>query len=240
MTTPQLFAVTQPTNLDPSSNLPMSPEETIVYMARASMPEQRTEDALKLLTYLVQHGHWSPFDMVDMVVEIHTSQAVMAQILRHWSFRFQEFSHRYATVTKNNSWPHVETRFKNPDGNRQSTLEDPDNTPMGLTHDAQQSCANSERSYWRLIAADISPESARMVLPLATLTHAYMKGSVRSWMTYFWQRLDSHTQKEHRVLAVQLFGIFRDQFPIIAQLVATNRPAVQSCTPDWLPCISDK
>lgn len=199
----------------------MSAEESIVFMARVSSPNQRTEDAEKLLTYLVQHGHWSPFDMVDMAVEIETSRAIMAQILRHWSFRFQEFSQRYSAVPEDINWEHVEARVKG-STNRQGSLD----THAALTQAMQDTCSDCEGIYIKLIAGGIAPETARMILPLATPTRAYMKGSVRSWMTYFWQRCTPHAQKEHRELAEQLFSIFETQFPVISLLVKTYKPAI--------------
>jgi len=227
MKPPELFAITNPV---PFPGMPdgepefMTPEESIVYMARVSSPNQRTEDAEKLLTYLVKHGHWSPFDMVDMTIKLETSRAIMAQILRHWSFRFQEFSQRYASVT-DFDYKHVELRFVAAEGNRQGSSEVSD-APMGMTHEGQQMCKAAARNYQSLIDRDIAPECARMVLPLATLTHAYMKGSVRSWMTYFWQRLDPHAQKEHRLLAEQMFTIFEREFPVIASLVKKYKPSI--------------
>lgn len=206
--------------LDEQHGRDMTPEESIVYMARVSSPNQRTEDAAKLLTYLVKHGHWSPFDMVDMTVKIETSRAIMAQILRHWSFRFQEFSQRYAEV-KDMDWKHVEARAKG-DTNRQGSLE----VNEIMTPIMRNMCEAGERDYLQLIDEDVAPECARMVLPLATMTQAYMKGSVRSWMIYFWQRLDPHAQKEHRQLAEQMFQIFKREFPITANLVETYKPAI--------------
>jgi len=191
-------------------------------MARVSSPNQRTEDAEKLLTYLVTHNHWSPFDMVDMVCEIETSRAIMAQILRHWSFRFQEFSQRYSVVADKQDWTHVEAREK-ARTNRQGSGE----TDTSNTLWMQSICDGCESEYQKLIRDyNLAPESARMILPLATPTRAYMKGSVRSWMTYFWQRLDHHAQKEHRELATQLFEIFRAHFPVIAHLVSTHKPCI--------------
>lgn len=214
MNAPTLFAVTTPAN-------GMSAEDSIVFMARVSSPNQRTEDAEKLLTYLVQHGHWSPFDMVDMTVEIETSRAIMAQILRHWSFRFQEFSQRYAAVPEGINWEHVEARVKG-STNRQGSLD----TDNFVTNEMQSLCNDLGDYYKDLISNGIAPETARMILPLATPTRAYMKGSVRSWMTYFWQRCTPHAQKEHRELAEQLFAIFETQFPVISRLVKTYKPAI--------------
>jgi thymidylate synthase (FAD) len=203
----------------------MSPEESIVYMARVSSPQNQDkhDTSYKLLTYLVKHNHWSPFDMVDMTVEIHTSRAIMAQILRHWSFRFQEFSQRYSEVELID-WEHLEARQKHIKGNRQGSGE---KSNVGEFH-LKQSCLASECAYNHLLQLGIAPESARMALPLAVPTRAYMKGSVRSWMTYFWQRLDPHAQKEHRELAEDIFQIFEEVFPNIAKMVINGKPSYLS------------
>lgn len=218
MQAPKLIAVTR-------TEETMSPEESIVYMARVSSPnnQDKHDTAYKLLTYLVKHGHWSPFDMVDMTVEIYTSRAIMAQILRHWSFRFQEFSQRYSEVDLID-WNHLEARQKHVEGNRQGSGE---NSNVGLFH-LKQSCLASECAYQHLLQLGIAPESARMALPLAVPTRAYMKGSVRSWMTYFWQRLDPHAQKEHKELAEDIFQIFEEIFPNIAKMVTNGKPSYLS------------
>lgn len=231
MNKPTLVSITQFVNpnwvpQDNEISKYFKPEDAIVYMARVSSPNQRTENSVRLLRFLVKHGHWSPFDMIDVTFEIETSRAIMAQILRHWSFRFQEFSQRYSEVPIGlsiNEWEHVEARFKNAGGNRQGSDEE-NETPMGLEYLAQKVCVESSAEYKRLIDAGIAPECARMVLPLATPTRAYMKGSVRSWMTYFWQRLDKHAQKEHRQLAEQMFEIFSEHFPIISKLIEAGKP----------------
>jgi len=215
------FAVSVPdiTALDEAGNR-MTAEKSIAFMARVSSPNQRTEDAEKLLVYLVKNGHWSPFDMVDMTLEIQTSRAIMAQVLRHWSFRFQEFSQRYADV-KELDFSSLEMR-KAGATNRQASLEEDKLATMS----AQSYCSMNANIYKELIDRGIASESARMVLPLATPTRAYMKGSVRSWMTYFWQRLDGHAQKEHRELAEMCFTHFEAEFPVIAGLVKKYKPQI--------------
>lgn len=214
---PKLIAITQPFIEG------VSPEEFIAYTARISNPSNQMNSATapKLLAYLVKHSHWSPFDMVDMVVEVTTSKAIAIQMLRHWSFRFQEFSQRYAEVTELD-YSHVEARMKAEGGNRQGSGEvNEQGTALML-----ESCKDSAFDYACLLDAGIAPECARMVLPMATLSTLYMKGSVRSWMTYFWQRLDPHAQKEHREVAEGIFEIFEEHFPIVANLVRTHKPTV--------------
>jgi thymidylate synthase (FAD) len=217
MKLPKLIAITQPQIEG------ITPEEFIAYAARISNPsnQMNNETAPKLLTYLVKNSHWSPFDMVDMIVEVTTSKAVAIQLLRHWSLRFQEFSQRYSTVEELN-YDHVETRQKAVGGNRQGS----DAVSADLTDTAQGNCDASAYCYQSLLADGAAPESARMVLPMATLSTLYVKGSVRSWMTYFWQRLDPHAQKEHRELAESIFTIFEQNFPIVANLVKTHKPQI--------------
>ena len=215
MKAPELVSVTSPVG-------DMSAEESIAYMARVSSPNQRTDGSEKLLLFLMQHGHWSPFSMVDMTVEIHTSRAIMAQVLRHYSFAFQEFSQRYSAIEEGVDWTHVEGRFKHVDGNRQGSSD----VSIDSTANMQTICGVAEDEYNELLSDGIAPESARMVMPLATPTRAYMKGSVRSWITYFWQRLDSHAQKEHRLMAEGIFDVFKAEFPVIAKLVLDYKSVV--------------
>jgi thymidylate synthase (FAD) len=223
MKSPKLIAVTKPFIEG------ITPEEFIAYTARISNPsnQMNNETAPKLLAYLVKHSHWSPFDMVDMVVEVETSKAIAIQLLRHWSFRFQEFSQRYAEVSEL-SYDHVEVRQKAAGGNRQGSSEKNDH----MTSVVQGMCHRAAKGYQELMADNAAPESARMVLPMATLSTLYVKGSVRSWMTYFWQRLDPHAQKEHRELAQGIFAIFEQNFPVIAELVKTHKPSVVE--KEWL------
>jgi thymidylate synthase (FAD) len=159
--------------------------------------------------------------MVDMTVEVTTSKAIAIQLLRHWSFRVQEWSQRYSVVEELN-YDHLEVRQKAVGGNRQGS----DGVNADLTDTAQGYCYADAYCYRSLMAEGAAPESARMVLPMATLTTLYVKGSVRTWMTYFWQRLDPHAQKEHRELAQGIFDVFQKEFPIIAALVLTHKPSV--------------
>lgn len=222
MNPPKLIAVTQMLEQ-------MTPEEAICYMARVSSPQNQDkhDTAFKLIKFLVINGHWSPFDMVHVTMKIETSRAIMAQILRHWSFRFQEFSQRYAPVgngVEPMNWDHVEARQKAKGGNRQGSGE---HSNVGTFHLVQQ-CKAAEAGYYdAILRNDISPETARMGLPLATITGAYMSGPVRSWMTYFWQRASlhhDHAQKEHRLLADGCFDVFKGVFPNISALIEEGMP----------------
>lgn len=197
----------------------LSAEELIVYVARVSNPSNQlnSETSDKLIAYLVKNKHWSPFEMVDMTVEIVTSRAIAQQILRHRSFSFQEFSQRYAQAT---DFEPVQLR-KSGATNRQSSLEvfDP---YMGHSNDVaseliQKHIDNSEALYLALIDHGVAKECARMVLPLTTQTKIYMKGSVRSWIHYLQIRCDGHTQLEHRDIASSILEIFKSNFPNISK-----------------------
>lgn len=188
-------------------------EDLMVYCARVSNPSNQlnTATGASLLAYCVRHGHWSVFETASMTVEITTSRAIAAQILRHRSFSFQEFSQRYADAPGMES---VELR-KQAASNRQSStdvVEDEDT--RFLVYKVQKTC---EFAYKQLIKAGVARECARMILPLATSTTLYMTGSVRSWIHYLAQRLDQHTQKEHRLIAEQVQAIFAAQFPVVSQ-----------------------
>lgn len=205
---------------------PLSPEDLIVYTARVSNPDNQlnTESSERLLNYLVKHKHWSPFEMVDMTVEITTSRAIAAQILRHRSFSFQEFSQRYSRTL--NVEP-VQLR-KAAEKNRQSSEEefDPGIYKMG-DNDAgvsakeivEQTLVDLQALYCTLIEAGVAKECARMILPLTASTTIYMKGSVRSWIHYLQIRLEQNTQLEHRQVAEQIREIFNSVFPTISKAI---------------------
>lgn len=201
-------------------------EELIVYIARVSNPSNQlnSETSEKLISYLVKHKHWSPFEMVDMTVEIITSRAIAQQILRHRSFSFQEFSQRYAVATK---FEPVQYR-KQAALNRQSSSEefDPkvpikmfDGTVMNFqaTEVIDRFIEEAEEIYKALLEAGVAKECARMILPLTTQTKLYMKGSVRSWIHYFQTRTTESTQLEHRQIAIAILNIFQQQFPSISK-----------------------
>jgi len=198
-----LVSITQP-----FSNLNVA-EDIIAYCARVSNPENQknTETAPKLLKFLIKHGHWSPFEMVDMTVEIKTSRAIAAQILRHRSFSFQEFSQRYSEVE---ALEDLELR-KQADKNRQSSTEVfKDSQLLGQV---REYVSKGVSLYKRLIKAGVAKESARMILPLTAETTMYMKGSVRSWIHYINLRTEENTQKEHREIAEACKNIFKQNFP---------------------------
>lgn len=185
-------------------------EATILYCARVSSNQENTDT--NLLRYLIRNGHWSPFEMAHMVVEIVTSRAIAAQILRHRSFSFQEFSQRYAVAPGTVKY-HARRQAEK---NRQSSIDDlPEhikNMFDVLQTDVEAKC---RKAYDTALGLGVSREQARFLLPLSTETKLYMAGTVRSWIHYLQQRCDEHTQLEHRELALQVAGIFAEQFPTI-------------------------
>lgn len=193
-------------------------EKHIAYCARVSNPaNQDNPEISRLLKYCIKHGHWSIFEMASMCVEIKTTRAISAQILRHRSFSFQEFSQRYAVVEDGIELPEIRLAGAT---NRQSSLPLPDE----LTQN-QQNCLNDARLmliehqviYTNLIKAGIAPETARMFLPLCTPTTMYMTGTIRSWIHYVQLRTKIDTQKEHRGIAVAINNILWDNIPTTMQ-----------------------
>ena len=213
----KLVSFTEPTSLmegNFNSNFKIiSPEELIVYIARVSNPsnQMNMETAPKLINYLIKHKHWSPFEFVDVTFEIVTRRSIAAQILRHKSFSFQEFSQRYSTATEIQT---IQLR-KQGKTNRQSSEDIIEN--YTLQRDVEQHIANSKMLYQKLIEQGVSRETARDVLPLSTETTMYMKGSVRSWIHYIELRCSADTQKEHREIAEDVKSIFVNQFPNISE-----------------------
>jgi len=197
----------------------LTAEELIVFTARVSNPsnQHNKETADKLIGYLIRNKHWSPFEMADMTVEIKTSRAIAAQILRHRSFSFQEFSQRYAEVQEIEP---VQLR-RQAETNRQSSLEahDPtimvDGKPVLASRLIHDHIAAGLQLYKDLLNEKVAKEVARMILPLTTGTTIYMKGSIRSWIHYLQIRTDEHTQLEHRQIALAIAEIFRVHFPNI-------------------------
>jgi thymidylate synthase (FAD) len=224
----KLVSITSPEITTGSEKISMTPEEFIVYIARVSNPsnQMNTETAPKLINYLVKHKHWSPFEFVDMTVEIVTRRSIAAQILRHKSFSFQEFSQRYSSVT---NVQEIEIR-KQAEKNRQSSAEsfNPVLSESRITNykksgeiKASEAIGDfleaSMRLYSELIDAGVAREVARDILPLATETTMYMKGSIRSWIHYLELRTGDDTQKEHRDIANQIKNIFIQNFPNIGE-----------------------
>ena len=194
-------------------------EKTIAYVARVSNPaNQDNEKFAGLLKYCIQHGHWSVFEQAFMTVEINTTRGLAAQILRHRSFTYQEFSQRYADVSYiREDIPLPELRSQDLK-NRQNSIDDVDpaivetyNKKMRAHFDA------SIDLYKSMLHAGIAKECARFVLPLATPTRLYMTGSVRSWIHYIDLRSAHGTQKEHMDLVENVRSIFKEQLPTVSE-----------------------
>ena len=188
-------------------------EELISYMARVSNPanQSNTETSAKLIRYLIKHKHFSPFEMVNMCVEINTTRSIAAQILRHRSFTFQEFSQRYAKVAAVSVMPELRRQDHT---NRQNSIDD---LSEEVLREADQVAAvalvESYKAYNRLLELGVANECAREVLPLATPTRLYMNGSIRSWLHYCDLRTSNGTQKEHAQIAAQVQDILYSQIP---------------------------
>lgn len=208
----KFVSVTQPFVCTEGDRL-LSPEGLIAYCARVSSPHQENPDYEKLLRYCMKHGHWSVFEMCDMTVEIVTTRAISAQILRHKSFSFQEFSTRYSEVLGYEAYDARRQDVKN----RQNSIDDLSDAAKTWFLDAQEEVwKRSKYLYDQAIANGVAKECARSLLPLNTVTRLYMKGSVRSWIHYLQVRCAPETQKEHRDIADAIREIFAEQFPTIA------------------------
>ncbi|MBV5326453.1 MAG: FAD-dependent thymidylate synthase [Chlorobium sp.] len=208
----RLISATSP--LISIDNKPLSAEGLMAYCARVSSPHQENDSYEKLLAYCLEHKHWSVFEMADMTVEIVTSRAISPQILRHRSFQFQEFSQRYAKAQA------IETyRPRRQDNkNRQNSLDDLDPSTCSWFDETQKNIAGlAMEKYNEALERGIAKECARVLLPLATQTKLYMKGSVRSWIHYLEIRTLESTQKEHREIAIEIKHIFSERFPAVSK-----------------------
>ena len=194
-------------------------EKHMAYCARVSNPNnQENENYAGLLRYCIKHQHWSIFEQAFMTLEINTTRGLAAQILRHRSFTYQEFSQRYADSSLlGDSIPLPQLR-KQDEKNRQNSTDDLD--PM-LTQELEVKMMNYFRDgmklYKEMLDAKVAKECARFVLPLATPTRLYMSGSVRSWIHYIELRSGHGTQKEHMDIANACKKIFTEQFPTVAE-----------------------
>jgi len=192
-------------------------DNLIAYMARVSNPanQSNTETSGKLISYLIKHKHWSPFEMVNMCVEIHTTRSIAQQILRHRSFSFQEFSQRYAQVVDS---PVIPDLRRQDSKNRQNSIDDFD--PVEKQHfqiQLQQHYDQSLHLYQQMLQAGVAKECAREVLPLSTPTKMYMNGSLRSWIHYCDLRCGNGTQLEHKIIADQCKELIIQQFPLVSE-----------------------
>jgi thymidylate synthase (FAD) len=210
----KVVAITQPFVRTEDNTRFLTAEEFIVYCARVSNPNNQLNlgTADKLLKYCIKHEHWSIFEQCSMTVEIQTSRDISAQIIRHKSFAFQEFSQRYSLVTELESF---DIR-KQADKNRQSSSEVL-NLGGEMIHKIVKHLTDSVELYNDIIEKGGARESARKVLPLCTQTTLYMTGSVRSWLHYLSLRSKEDTQLEHRDIANSIKDSFIQLFPFISK-----------------------
>ena len=194
-------------------------EKTMAYIARVSNPSnQNNDDFAGLLKYCIKHQHWSVFEQSSMTLEIETTRAIAAQILRHRSFTFQEFSQRYADTNLIAEKIPLPALRKQDLKNRQNSTDDLDEfVKQDIEMTITAHFNHAEKLYKRMLEAGVAKECARMVLPLATPTRLYMTGSCRSWVHYINLRSAHGTQKEHMDIAEACREVFTEQFPIVSK-----------------------
>jgi thymidylate synthase (FAD) len=194
-------------------------EKLMAYCARVSNPNnQNNDNYAKLLKYCIDHKHFSIFEQSFMTVEINTTRGLAAQILRHRSFTFQEFSQRYADTTLlGEEIPLFELRRQD-NKNRQNSIDDIDHEiVVKWNTQIREHFAKAKAIYDGMIKDGVAKECARFILPLATPTRLYMSGTVRSWLHYIELRSGHGTQKEHMIIANECKKIFVEQFPTIGE-----------------------
>jgi thymidylate synthase (FAD) len=210
----RLVAATEPKIL--ADREAMSIDEFVAYVARVSNPsnQMNNETAPKLLKYLAKHKHWSPFEMVDVVMEIETTRDIARQILRHRSFSFQEFSQRYADPTSDLGFETREARLQD-QKNRQNSIEVEDRSLQDKWNEKQAIAIDAARAAYKwAIQNGIAKEQARAVLPEGlTNSRMYMNGTLRSWIHYCQLRMGPETQKEHREIATDCWYEITKVFP---------------------------
>ena len=198
-------------------------EELIAYAARVSNPDNQinNETAAGLLKYCIRHKHWSIFEQAFMTLELETTRGIAAQVLRHRSFHFQEFSQRYSTIS---SVPQAQQARRQDLKNRQNSVDDVPRGDREWWEDEQQKLySQSLDLYNEALERGIAKECARFVLPLSTPTKLYMSGTVRDWVHYIALRTANGTQKEHMELAEACKRVFVKEFPAVAKAL------------EWLP-----
>ena len=193
-------------------------EKHMAYVARVSNPKNQDNDKFAgLLRYCIQHGHWSVFEQAHMTVEINTTRGIAAQILRHRSFTYQEFSQRYASSNDLGMIELPELRRQDTK-NRQNSIDDLDPEMVEkLNRQMETLFIASKNLYTQMLEVGVAKECARFVLPLATPTRLYMTGSVRSWIHYIELRSAHGTQKEHMDLVENVRQVFKEQFPTVSE-----------------------
>ena len=213
----KLVSISQP-ELEIANKKP-SPEELIVYMARVSNPnnQDNLKSASKLLKYLIENKHWSPFEMVSLTIEIETSRGISPQILRHRSFSFQEFSQRYQSVDDSGVVLYAARRQDNK--NRQNSIDDlPEVVKNEWNQRQLENWKTSFDHYKWALDNGIAKECARFILPLGTSTKLYMSGPLRSWIHYIQVRdFNTGTQLEHAEIADKIKELIIPHFPNVAE-----------------------
>ena len=192
-------------------------EKSMAYIARVSNPKnQDNDDFTKLIGYCIKNEHWSVFEQAYMTLQIETTRGIAAQILRHRSFTFQEFSQRYADSMQLGEIPIPELRRQD-NKNRQNSISDlPKETINTFNKKIKHQFDQNKELYEEMLEAGIAKECARFVLPLATPTRIYMTGSCRSWIHYINLRTGHGTQKEHMEIAQECKNIFSQEYPVVS------------------------
>lgn len=188
-------------------------EAFMIHLARVSSSNPDNPEYAALLKYCIKHGHWSVFEMVDVTMEIYTSRAISAQILRHRSFHFQEFSQRYADPSKiEMDLPRMRRKGAT---NRQGSVPYEDTEEqLNADNKALAPVLYAIRTYNDLLQNGVALESARLILPMCVGTRLYMKGTVRDWLHYCRVRMDKHTQEEHREIATDCWNVLKEVLPV--------------------------
>ena len=209
-------------------NITPDAEKTMAYIARVSNPNnQDNEKFAGLLKYCINHNHWSVFEQSSMTLEIETTRAIAAQILRHRSFTFQEFSQRYADSTQLGVIPIPDLRRQD-EKNRQNSTDDLDSFVKQKLELQMKTLFDSATAlYQQMLEEGVAKECARMVLPLCTPTRIYMTGSCRSWIHYIELRSAHGTQKEHMDIAQACKTVFVEQFPVVSEALEWRNGVVE-------------
>jgi thymidylate synthase (FAD) len=212
----KLISYTQPPGLSKEDCI----EDLVAHCARVSNPANQGKSGRKLLEYLMKEGHWSPFEMVSICLEIVTTRDIARQILRHRSFSFQEFSQRYADPTQTLGYETRETRLQDKK-NRQNSIDNQDlNLDAEWKYKQQQIIDAADHAYRWARANNIAKEQARCVLPEGnTLSRLYMNGTLRSWIHYISQRDGNGTQREHQEIAIACKDAIAIPFPLIKEIL---------------------
>lgn len=197
-------------------------EKLLGYIARVSNAKASADDdSKKLISYLMKHKHWSPFEMVSVCIEVETTRTIARQLLRHRSFSFQEFSQRYAQVEQPPVYSIARTQHPT---NRQLSVDTEDSVAIDAWNTAQEKVwACSKDAYERAVASGIAKELARNLLPEGmTPSRMYVSGSLRSWIHYLQVRLGNGTQPEHVALAKEIKAVLEKEFPTIMSMVEAH------------------